>query len=53
MGALVHCLPEHDPLTEAMCTGDGPPVLVVSFDLMLEELLAAMFVVSCSVEATP
>lgn len=40
-----------DPLAEAMCAGDGPPALVVSFDPMLEELLAAAFVVSCSVEA--
>ena len=29
--------------------GDGPPALVLSFDLMLEELLAAAFIVSCSV----
>lgn len=53
MGAPTLCLPEHDPLAEAMCTGDGPPALVVSFDPMLEELLAAAFIVSCYVEAAP
>ena len=45
----VLCLPEPDPLAEAMYVGDGPPALVLSFDLMLEELLAAAFIVSCSV----
>jgi len=45
------CLPEPDPLAEAMCARDSPPALVVSFDPMLEELLAATFAASCSVVA--
>jgi hypothetical protein len=53
VAASVLCLPEHDPLVEAMCAGDGPPALVASFDTMLEELLAVVFVVCCSVEAVP
>jgi hypothetical protein len=52
-GVPALCLPNHDPLAEAICAGDGPPALVVSFDPMLEELLVAAFVVSCSVEAAP
>jgi hypothetical protein len=36
----VQRLPEHDPLVEAICAADGPPALVVSFNPMLEELLA-------------
>jgi hypothetical protein len=53
VGAPALCLPEHDLLAEAMCAGDGPPAWVVSFDPMLEELLAPAFVVSYSVEAAP
>jgi hypothetical protein len=53
VGAPALCLTEHDLLAEAMCAGDGPPAWVVSFDPMLEELLAVAFVVSCSVEAAP
>ena len=43
------CLPKPDPIVEVMCAGDGPLPLVVFFDPMLEELLAAAFIVSCSV----
>jgi hypothetical protein len=46
------CLPVPDPLVEAMCAGDGPSASVVSFDPMLEELLAVAFVMSRSVEVT-
>jgi hypothetical protein len=53
VGAPVLCLSEHDLLAEAMCVGDGPPALVVSFDPMLEELLAAAFIGSCSTEPAP
>ena len=49
--APVLCLLEPDPLAEAMCAGDGPPALAVSFDPMLEELLAVAFVMSCFVAA--
>ena len=45
------CLPKPDPIVEVMCAGDGPLALVVFFDPMLEELLAAAFVASCSVVA--
>lgn len=49
-GAPTLCHHELDPLVEAICADDGPPALVVSFDLMLEKLLACVFVVNDSVE---
>lgn len=48
----VLCLPELDLLAEAMCVANGPPTLVISFDPMLEKLLAATFAVSYFVVAT-
>jgi hypothetical protein len=44
-------LSKPDPLALAMCMAVGPPALVDSFDLMLEEL-AAVLVVSGALEAT-
>ena len=34
--------PEPDPVALALCVSAGPPILVISFDSMLEELAASL-----------
>ena len=42
--ATTLCFPEPDPLVLAMCASAGPPAWVVSFALMLEELVTLLIV---------